>query len=130
MTYEELKTNPHVYRAYKTLILTDALLADLDLLEMESKQLKNMAFRSIYAQDIKMQGKRFKDLLLKKFEPLIKPADEDIDALAVADQISAGGGLIDRLLKIQLQVSELDRQYQSAFDKDLDLLCGRYLIEA
>lgn len=129
MTYTELESNPHIFRAYKTLILTDALLADLDLLEIEAKRLKTLAFKPLYSQDLKQQGNRFRDLLLKKFEPFNKPEpDTDIDALEVADQMAQGGALIDRLIKIQMQMSDKHPQYQQAFDKDLELLCKRYLI--
>lgn len=126
MMKKESLADAHIYRAYKTLILSDALLADLDMLEIESNSLKITAFKPIYSREVKRHGKLFRDLLIERLRPLIKPASDQIDALAVADQISSGGNLIDRLLKINLQVSNLNEQYQTSFDIDLGLLCDRY----
>lgn len=127
MTYKELESSPHVFRAYKTLILVDALLADIDLLEIEAKRLKTAAFKPMYSQEVRQQGNRFRDMLLRKFEQFnkVEPGSE-IDELTVADQTAQGGALVDRIIKIQMQVGELKQMHQQAFDTDLALLCDRY----
>lgn len=126
MTYQELEEKPWLFRMWMVSVTTDSLLSNLDLLERDCTIHRVPSFQKIYKGPLKYQANNFRAQLVRTLSPFYERKFDNVDSLAVADEVVDGSTLIDNLAKVSLQISELKPEHQQAFMNDWDILLRRY----